>query len=183
MIFLLLTFRRGVGRRIARGERFPRRLVDGIVVGVRTELSGDELRRLAERASGDAANEKRDATEHEQASDDATSRERERRERDASGDGDDASRATRAPAVTADCDDVEPLALLARRSSYVTAGMESTRPSRSERYAGRTSAGTGHADTSSNPRADSSSPGAEHPLGSTGLLRGGLPRRAIEPRG
>jgi hypothetical protein len=69
------------------------------------------LRRLAERASADAANGECEPAEREDDADDAAHGDRERHERDASSNGNSASRATRAFDLTTDCDDVEPLPL------------------------------------------------------------------------
>ena len=89
--------------------------------------------------------EQRDPADRQSDSDDAAGHERESDERDASDPHERTPRATRCPDMPTDGDDVERLPLRGVRRVVVSVGMKSTRPSRSERYAGRTSAWTGHA--------------------------------------
>jgi hypothetical protein len=147
--------------RIARGKRFPRRFVDALVVRREPERSSGESRCLPERATARAAHDDRDAAHRERSSEDAADRSGQGDERDAPGDAEGTPRPLLGHSSTTDGHDVE---RLPRRSSLRAAGLKSTRPIRSERYAGRTSTGTGHASYPSNVRAGSA-PSAEFALG------------------
>ena len=112
-------------------------------MGGDTEPARSEPDDVAQGTTARASHRQRDASDRKRNAHDTAYRGGHGNEREASGDAEGASRSLPGRFPSTDGQDVEgsPFGV----TSIGSVGLKSTRPRRSERYAGRTSAGTGHA--------------------------------------